>query len=101
MVHADTKTWNFVTGDKTQLYNLARKGYLLNIPEGESSLDKIHLETFILVDKEKHIRGIYNGTNIKAVSNLIDDVKVLMAEYLIRENAKKPASNLGIVTLVR
>lgn len=89
MVHADTKTWNFVTGDKSQLYNLARKGYLLNIPEGESSIDKIHLETFILVDKEKHIRGIYNGTNIKAVSNLIDDVKVLMAEYLIKENAKK------------
>lgn len=89
MVHADTKTWNFVTGDKSQLYNLARKGYLLNISEGESSIDKIHLETFILVDKEKHIRGIYNGTNIKAVSNLIDDVKVLMAEYLIKENAKK------------
>lgn len=83
MVHADTKTWNFVTGDKKALYDMARTSYLLNATEGDGGPDDfVHSELFILVDKEKHIRGIYDGTNIKAVSNLIDDIKVLMAEYI-------------------
>lgn len=90
MVHADQKMWNFVTGDKKQLYDLARNGYLLNALEGDGGPDDfIHSELFILVDKEKHIRGIYDGTKITEVSKLIDGIKVLMAEYLIKEEAKK------------
>ncbi len=88
-VHADTTMWNFVTGDKKQLYDIARNGYLVNALEGDGGAnDFIHSELFILVDKEKHIRGIYDGTDIKAVNNLLDDIKVLMAEYAIKENAK-------------
>lgn len=90
MVHADQKMWSFVTGDKKQLYDLARNGYLLNALEGDGGPDDfIHSELFILVDKEKHIRGIYDGTKITEVSKLIDGIKVLMAEYLIKEEAKK------------
>ncbi|MDP1745688.1 MAG: SCO family protein [Bacteroidota bacterium] len=90
MVHADQKMWNFVTGDKKQLYDIARNGYLLNALEGDGGPDDfIHSELFILVDKEKHIRGIYDGTKITEVSKLIDGIKVLMAEYLIKEEAKK------------
>lgn len=90
MVHADQKMWNFVTGDKKQLYDVARNGYLLNALEGDGGPDDfIHSELFILVDKEKHIRGIYDGTKITEVSKLIDGIKVLMAEYLIKEEAKK------------
>ena len=86
MVHADSTTWNFVTGDKKELYDMARYSYLLNAMEGDGGPDDfIHSELFVLVDKEKHIRGIYDGTNIKAVNNLIDDVKVLIAEYMIKE----------------
>ena len=86
MVHANTETWNFVTGDKKQLYDMARNSYLLNAMEGDGGSDDfIHSELFVLVDKEKHIRGIYDGTNIKAVNNLIDDIKVLTAEYMIKE----------------
>lgn len=89
LVHADNSMWNFVTGDKKQLYDLARKGYLLNAMEGDGGPDDfIHSELFVLVDREKHIRGIYDGTNIKAVNDLLDDIKVLMAEYAIKENAK-------------
>lgn len=89
MVHADTTMWNFVTGDKKQLYDIARNGYLVNAMEGDGGPDDfIHSELFILVDKEKHIRGIYDGTNIKAVNGLLDDIKVLIAEYTIQENAK-------------
>jgi protein SCO1/2 len=93
MIHADTKTWNFVTGDKKQLYDMARNSYLVNAMQGDGGKDDfIHSELFVLVDKDKHIRGIYDGTNIKEVNDLIDDVKVLMAEYLIKENDKKKGS---------
>ena len=90
MVHADAKMWNFVTGDKKQLYDIARSGYLVNALEGDGGPDDfIHSELFVLVDKEKHIRGIYDGTNIKEVNNLLDDIKVLIAEYTIKENKNK------------
>lgn len=93
MVHADTKTWNFVTGDKKQLYDMARNSYLLNALEGDGGPDDfIHSELFVLVDKEKRIRGIYDGTNIKEVNDLIDAIKVVMAEYLIKENKNKKGS---------
>jgi protein SCO1 len=90
MIHANTKVWNFVTGDKKQLYDLARNAYLLNALEGDGGPDDfIHSELFVLIDKEKHIRGIYDGTNIKEVNNLLDDIKVLLAEYYIKETKKE------------
>lgn len=93
MVHADTKMWNFVTGDKKQLYDLARNGYMLNATEGDGGPDDfIHSEMLILVDKEKHIRGIYDGTNIKDVNDLLDDIKVLIAEYFIKDNKHKKST---------
>jgi protein SCO1/2 len=89
-VHADAKMWNFVTGDKKQLYDIARNGYLVNAMKGDGGKDDfIHSELFVLVDKEKHIRGIYDGTDIKAVNSLLDDLKVLIAEYTIKENKYK------------
>jgi protein SCO1/2 len=93
MVHANTNMWNFVTGDKKQLYDMARYSYLLNAMEGDGGPDDfIHSELFVLVDKEKHIRGIYDGTNIKAVNDLLDDIKVLIAEYHIKDNKNKKSS---------
>jgi protein SCO1/2 len=93
LVHADTKMWNFVTGDKKELYDMARYSYLVNAMQGDGGPDDfIHSELFVLVDKEKHIRGIYDGTDIKAVNNLLDDIKVLIAEYIIKENKNKKSS---------
>ena len=93
MVHADTKNWNFVTGDKKTLYDMARNSYLLNATEGDGGPDDfVHSELFILVDKEKHIRGIYDGTDIKSVTNLMEDIKVLMAEYMIHVKRDKIVS---------
>ena len=89
-VHADTKMWNFVTGDKKQLYDIARNGYLVNAMEGDGGPDDfIHSELFVLVDKEKHIRGVYDGTNIKEVNSLLDDIKVLIAEYYKNDKSRK------------
>ncbi len=90
MIHADNGMWDFVTGDKKQLYDMARDSYLVNAMQGDGGKDDfIHSELFVLVDKEKHIRGIYDGTDIKAVNDLLDDIKVLIAEYTIKENKNK------------
>lgn len=80
-VNADTKRWNFVTGGKKELYDIAYSGYFLNVLEAPEDAggedDFIHSETFVLVDPDKHIRGLYDGTNPSEVDRLIRDIKVL------------------------
>ncbi|HRN40769.1 MAG TPA: SCO family protein [Vicingus sp.] len=74
--------WNFVTGDKKQIYNLARKSYFAAITEGDGGVDDfIHTENFVLIDKEKRIRGFYDGTSENDVDRLINDVSTLLNEY--------------------
>lgn len=78
--------WLFLTGDKKQLYELARKGYLLNAEEGNGGEDDfIHTQNFALVDKERHIRGFYDGTDSAEVSRLIADINLLFEEYAYKE----------------
>ena len=72
--------WNLVTGDKKQIYELARKSYLAVKDDGDGGpFDMIHTENFILVDKKKRIRGFYDGTNEEEVEKLMGDLKILMA----------------------
>lgn len=79
---ANPNQWTFLTGDKKQIYNLARKAYFAATTEGDGGVnDFIHTENFILVDKEKRIRGFYDGTSEEDVSRLIADVKILQQEY--------------------
>jgi len=74
--------WNLVTGDKKQIYELARKSYLATKSDGDGGpYDMIHTENFILVDKEKRIRGFYDGTNAEAIDDLMNDIETLKAEY--------------------
>ena len=76
------KNWHLVTGDKKEIYNLGRQAYFveedLGTPKGID--DFLHTENFVLVDKNKHIRGIYNGLNRNAVQQLIADIKTLQKE---------------------
>ena len=76
----DTK-WNLVTGDKEQIYNLARKSYLVvkDLPNDEQ-YGMIHTENFVLVDPQKRIRGIYDGTNPKEIAKLLEDINILKQE---------------------
>ncbi len=77
----DTK-WNLVTGDKKEIYALARKSYLAVKDDGDGGpYDMIHTENFILVDKEKRIRGTYNGTNPEAINELLEDIETLKRSY--------------------
>lgn len=75
--------WNLVTGDKKQIYELARKSYLAVKTDGDGGpYDMIHTENFILVDKERRIRGFYDGTNKEEVEKLMKDLEVLKTSYL-------------------
>lgn len=70
--------WNLVTGDKKQIYDLARKSYLVAKSQGNGGkYDMVHTENFALVDKNKQVRGFYDGTNPEAIEQLVEDVKLL------------------------
>lgn len=71
--------WNVTTGDKKHIYQLARKSYFAVVEQGDGELqDFIHTPNFILVDKGKRIRGVYDGTKDQEISRLIDDIRTLM-----------------------
>lgn len=77
--HAEPNQWYFLTGDKQKIYNLAKTGYLLPVQESEDgTIDFVHSEKFILVDKNKQVRGIYDGTDPKEVDRLITEMVVLL-----------------------
>jgi len=74
--------WNLVTGNKKDIYNLARTSYLVAKTNGDGGkYDMIHTENFVLVDKEKRIRGFYDGTNSKEMDQLLNDIKILKNSY--------------------
>jgi protein SCO1/2 len=80
--HASASQWHFLTGDKQELYRLARKSYFLDAAEGNGGADDfIHTPQFVLVDKEKRIRGYYTGTDSVEVNRLITEIDLLLAEY--------------------
>ena len=73
--------WNMVTGDKKQIYDLARKSYLVAEDiESPIQYDMIHTENFVLVDSKRRIRGFYDGTDSNVMKDLINDVKILKKE---------------------
>ena len=74
--------WNLVTGDKKEIYTLARKSYLAVKEDGDAGpYDMIHTENFILVDPEQRIRGFYDGTDLEAMQSLIADISILKEEF--------------------
>ncbi len=76
------KKWFLLTGEKAKIYELAMKGYFANAGAGiKGTEDFMHTENVLLIDKEKHIRGIYEATNPKEVDRLMDEITVLLTEY--------------------
>lgn len=74
--------WHLVTGNKTEIYNLGRQHYFIENDLGEKRNieDFLHTENFLLIDKKKHIRGIYNGLNRASMAQLTTDIKALQNE---------------------
>ena len=73
--------WNLVTGDKKQIYDLARKSYLAVEDTEYGEFDMIHTENFMLIDKERQIRGFYDGTNDLEIEKLLKDIEILKQSY--------------------
>jgi protein SCO1/2 len=98
MMEADLSNWNFVTGKREDIYSIANS-YFVNVMEDSTAQGGfLHSEYFVLVDKEGRIRardddngnnmGVYDGTDDYEVGLLIDDIKVLMAEYNLAKKDK-------------
>jgi protein SCO1/2 len=76
--------WNLVTGDKKDIYSMARKSYLaVKLGKPSELYDMVHTENFVLVDAEKRVRGFYDGTKKQEIKRLIEDINWLL------ENDKK------------
>lgn len=74
--------WKLLTGSKADIYDLGRKYYFVEEDLGEKADSSVflHTENFVLIDKHKRIRGIYNGIDKSSVLSLIEDIKVLEKE---------------------
>ena len=76
-----SKTWQMVTGDKAKIYEIGQKSYMVSATDDPSELGGIvHSGAFILVDKNRHIRGIYDGTVPEKVDKLMEDMEILLKE---------------------
>jgi protein SCO1/2 len=79
----DDAKWNLFTGSKKEIYELARKSFLVAKNDGDGGkYDMIHTENFVLVDKESSIRGFYDGTNEDEMKKLLVDITILKQSYL-------------------
>ncbi|WP_233496672.1 SCO family protein [Mucilaginibacter hurinus] len=85
---ADPNNWHFLTGDTTGVYNLARKGFLVNTLKGDDG-NFIFSDKLILIDAEKRIRGYYAGTSDTDVNRLYNEIKVQIAEELRKIKAPR------------
>ncbi|MES2544522.1 MAG: SCO family protein [Bacteroidota bacterium] len=73
--------WNLVTGDKKEIYTMARKSYLaVKLGKPNELYDMVHTENFVLVDAKKRVRGFYDGTKKEDIQRLIDDIDYLCTE---------------------
>lgn len=81
---ADPSQWMFLTGDKKQLYDMARYSYLISAEDDTAGLsiedDFIHDDNFVLVDGYGRVRGFYEGTAPAAINKLIGDINLLLKE---------------------
>ncbi|HEU0137870.1 MAG TPA: SCO family protein [Flavobacterium sp.] len=74
----DDNKWNLVTGDKKEIYSMARKSYLaVKLGKPEELYDMVHTENLVLVDQKRRVRGFYDGTNKDDVARLIADIEWL------------------------
>ncbi len=92
-LQADTARWKFLTGAKADIYLQGSEGYFLAAREDVMAPDGfLHSEQFVLVDKERHIRGYYDGTTMEGMNALAADLKMLLKEEKIKAAEKAQAA---------
>ena len=80
-LHVEAPKWNLLTGDKAAIYKLGQKSYLVSAQEDANEAGGfVHSGAFILVDKNRHVRGIYDGTVETEVNHLLEDMEILLKE---------------------
>ncbi|MFK7001191.1 SCO family protein [Flavobacterium oreochromis] len=73
--------WNLVTGNKKDIYYIARKSYLaVKTGKPEELYDMVHTENFVLIDQKKRVRGFYDGTKKEEVEKLLKDIEFLCTD---------------------
>jgi len=74
--------WHLVTGKREEIYGIARNAYFADEDMGvkKNSSDFLHTENVLLIDKHRRIRGVYKGTSVKDINDLIADIKILKLE---------------------
>lgn len=81
LIGADLSNWDFVTGKAEDIYYQAETGYMLSaFPSDSAEGGFFHTDKIVLLDKQMHIRGLYEGTSTKSVDKLIQDILVLNKE---------------------
>lgn len=79
--HVVDSKWNLVTGDKKDIYTMARKSYLaVKLGRPDQLYDMVHTENFVLVDQKRRVRGFYDGTNKEEMKRLLEDIDFLSKE---------------------
>ena len=79
--HVDDAKWNLVTGDKKDIYTMARQSYLaVKLGKPDEMYDMVHTENFVLVDTKRRVRGFYDGTNPEEIKRLIADINWLSTQ---------------------
>jgi protein SCO1/2 len=78
----DYSKWRLLTGSKKEIYSLARQQYFAGDSIGvyQSDKDFLHTENFILIDKHRRIRGVYNGTLLVEIDRIKEDIEILKHE---------------------
>jgi protein SCO1/2 len=77
----DENRWQLLTGNKKNIYKLARNSFMIVATDGDGGdADFIHSQNLVLVDKQRRIRGYYDGTDEKEIKDLIHDIKKLQHE---------------------
>lgn len=77
----DDRKWNLVTGDKKEIYTMARKSYLaVKLGKPSELYDMVHTENFMLIDAKRRVRGFYDGTKKEDIERLIEDIHFLSGE---------------------
>ncbi len=76
-LEVESSKWHFVTGIKDSIYNIAQTSYYIGVRD-DGSFE--HSGKFVLVDKQQRIRGVYDGTDEKAVSKLLNDIDLLLED---------------------
>lgn len=77
--HVNAKRWKLLTGTEQEIYDLGKHYYFLEDDQGLKTSDELfsHTENFVLLDKERRLRGVYNGLDPSSMQALVQDIRVL------------------------